>query len=95
MGEVTLLRDERVNDPLAQWGKCVNGILDCIEKTEDESACVQSSSCPNACKQDYAAHLEKLGRDDLDARWISLNAVFVTPTSRCTASSEPEPEVEP
>lgn len=94
MGEVKILRDERVNDPVAQWGKCVNGILDCIEKTKDESACVQSSSCPGACKADYAAHLEKLGRSDFDARWSSLRAVFVSPTSRCAVSSA-TPEVQP
>lgn len=94
MGEVALLRDERVDDPLAQWGKCVNGILDCIEKSKDESTCVAESTCPRACKSDYRAHLDKLGRSDFDARWNALKAVFVSPVSRCAVSSS-SAEVQP
>lgn len=94
MGEMRVLTPEGVNDPVAQWSRCVNGILDCIEKTKDESACVESSSCPGACKNDYRAHLENLGRSDFDARWNSLRAVFVSPTSRCAVSS-PTTEVQP
>lgn len=92
MGEVRILKPEGVNDELAQWGKCVNGMLDCIEKTQDESACVQSSSCPGACKSDYRAHLEALGRSDFDARWNSLRAVFMSPTSRCAVNTKPTTE---
>jgi hypothetical protein len=83
MGEVLILKPDGVNDELSQWGKCVNGLLDCIEGKQDESACVKSSACPAACKNDYQAHLDALGRSDFQARWDSLRAVFMTPTSRC------------
>jgi hypothetical protein len=95
VGEVVVLRDERVDDPVAQWGKCVNGILDCVEKTKDESKCVADSTCPAPCKDDYRSHIQKLGRSDFDARWNALKAVFVAPTSRCTVSSPASPSVQP
>jgi hypothetical protein len=95
MGEVDVLRDSSVDDPVRQWARCVNGILDCIEETKDESGCVARSSCPGACKDDYAAHLKKLGRKDLETRWNALRAVFVSPTSRCTVESSPAIEVQP
>lgn len=95
VGEFDVLRDPRVDDPLEQWGRCVNGILDCIEQTRDESGCVAKSSCPKACKNDYQAHLSRLGRSDLEARWNALRAVFVSPTSRCAVESSPSVEVQP
>jgi len=90
MGEATLLRDSRVDDPEAQWMHCVNGILDCVEQGKDESACVSGSSCPGACKEDYRAHLDALPSNDVKAKWSAIRAVFVTPTSRCALPSEPE-----
>lgn len=90
MGEATLLRNSRVNDPEAQWSRCVTGILDCIEQGKDESACVSSSKCPDPCKGDYQAHIDALGTADVKAKWAAIRAVFVTPTSRCALPSTPE-----
>lgn len=95
MGEAKLMVNPRVDDPEAQWSRCVHGIMDCIEETRDETACVTKSSCPAPCKADYKAHLGKLGSTDLAARWSALRAVFVSPTSRCAPAASSSPEVTP
>ncbi|MBK7585272.1 MAG: hypothetical protein IPI67_34425 [Myxococcales bacterium] len=95
MGEARLMANSRVDDPTAQWTRCVNGILDCIEETRDESACVAKSSCPGPCKADYKTHLSALGHSELADRWAALRAVFEAPTSRCALPSNLNPEVTP
>ncbi len=94
LGEAKLMVDRNVDDPEAQWTRCVNDILDCVEETKDESACVAKSGCPKACKADYEARLSALGQSDLSARWSALRAVFVSPTSRCAPAGK-GPEVVP
>lgn len=95
MGDVKLMRAPGVDDPEAQWVHCVNGILDCIEQGKDESACVDGSACPGPCKSDYRAHLDAMGKSDVDAKWAALFAVFKSPTSRCALPGSEVAEVAP
>lgn len=95
MGDAKLMRAPGVDDPEAQWVHCVNGILDCIEQGKDESACVGSSGCPGPCKSDYRARLDAMGKNDVDAKWAALRAVFESPTSRCAPPQPPVAEVTP
>lgn len=58
VGDVELYLTE-ADDALAQWGGCVEAILDCADAASDPGAalqgCVESSPCPKACVKDFTA----------------------------------------
>lgn len=55
--------DPRVDDPVAQWGMCMDSVVSCLgteppesldERAENIRTCVAQSTCPDACKSRFA-----------------------------------------
>jgi hypothetical protein len=60
---MSLTTDPRLDDPIAQWGDCMDTVFTCLnDDTSDTDAeranglrlCVAESTCPNRCKDRFA-----------------------------------------
>jgi hypothetical protein len=79
-----LVYNPRINDPIAQWGDCLQSIMTCVrsqprgQKTGIDT-CVAQSSCPAACKERYASGAGA----DFSTAEASLFGVFVDEDAVC------------
>ncbi len=88
MGAAKIMFDTTTDDPEAQWVRCVNGILDCVEQTSDMPGCVETSGCPSACKAEYGRKRSGAPNPNaFDAKWNAFEIVFTAPTAVCSAEA--------
>lgn len=85
-GEVRVSFNPAVDDPIAQWGDCLESFRSCVAVGGGAVACSQQSECPESCKQNFqgrASVLSDLGEqlDAFEAVYISENAPCLPPTS--------------
>lgn len=62
MGSFRLMSNPSVDDPIAQWDRCVRGVSDCLVEngTSAWSSCVADSSCPRPCVDAFDRALAEL-----------------------------------
>lgn len=80
-GAVTLRFDPLVDDPVAQWGDCVESLLVCLEGGGDPLSCGDSADCPAACKAAFQAQVT--GISDVEGQVGALEAVYIVPGAPC------------
>jgi hypothetical protein len=81
IGELTLLVNPNVDDPVAQWGDCIDSFRLCIEKGTDARACSERSDCPESCRADYQDRID--GVNELEAQLEAFQAVFIDVGAPC------------
>lgn len=92
---VELLYNPAVDDPIAQWGDCLENIFVCmkpdenIDATPDEKAaiinsCVASSICPVQCNDKFDA----ISGSSIDRVLQAFDDVFIGPTAWCLPTGE-------
>jgi hypothetical protein len=87
--QITFLYDPAVDDPIAQWGDCLQSMLECLQGGSGMSACAASATCPSECKTLYATRAPA-GADELTLLEV-FNGVYVN----CGAPCRPIEEVAP
>lgn len=73
-----------VNDAIAQWGDCLDTIMDCIAEKDDASqaaACVAQSQCPDSCKDAYAKQFNA-GMSD-EQQMSGIDIIFLDDNAFC------------
>lgn len=77
-----------LDDPIAQWGQCMDSVLSCLTPLEGAPAeeraaglhtCVAASACPQACRDRYAAR----AGTDLATAHASFVEIFVEEDAWC------------
>jgi len=83
--------DPRLDDPIAQWGMCMDSVFTCIgvdlSEDADERAdmirqCVAHSSCPETCK----SHFAEEATGDLESVAAAFESNFIEETAWCSPS---------
>lgn len=78
----------RLDDPIAQWGQCMDTVLTCVRPASGETAdaraaqlrsCVAQSACPPACRERYAAR----AGTDLETAHGQFLEIFVEEDAWC------------
>jgi hypothetical protein len=84
--ELLLRVNPAVDDPIAQWGDCLESILACLERDGGRLApCVDEAACPAECKALFRT--QAAGATDEEARADAFEAVFVHRTAPCRPSA--------
>lgn len=76
-----LLLNPNVDDPIAQWGRCVQSFTDCMDTTPDALVCIDQGSCPSACKSEYTRLAA--AATDLDAHLQAFAEIFLDEGAYC------------
>lgn len=78
-----------IDDPIAQWGDCLESVLGCFERDGALAPCVEQAACPAQCKALFrsraAAAVDENGRVD------AFDAVFVDRAAPCRPADEDTP----
>lgn len=80
-GELEVLADLDVDDPIAQWGDCIESFTSCIDSGMDPQTCSEGSVCPEDCRADYEERI--VGLSDLRAQLLQFQAVYVDVGAPC------------
>ena len=86
IGELTLLVNPNVDDPVAQWGDCIQSFRGCIEQGTDARACSEQSDCPESCRADYEGRID--GVSELEAQLDAFRAVYIDEGAPCLPPTE-------
>jgi hypothetical protein len=86
-GTLRLRVNPAVDDPVAQWGDCLESVLVCYEADGALAACVAQAQCPPDCKTLFAE--AAAGAADDEARVAAFEAVFVGAGAPCRPEAEP------
>jgi hypothetical protein len=78
-----------IDDPIAQWGDCLESVLVCFEAQGTLAPCVEAAQCPPACKAHFAA--QAAGAADEAARLDAFDALFLDPAAPCRPDDEGAP----
>lgn len=81
IGDFIVLENQDVDDPVAQWDRCVREVSDCLVESGELSGCVAASACPQECIDAFDAQPGASG--DLEAQGQAFEAVFITEGARC------------
>lgn len=81
VGSVTLAFNPNVDDPVAQWGDCIESFRACVDRGGDALACSESSECPEDCRATFAAQVE--GVSELEAQVGVFKAVYLDEGAPC------------
>ncbi len=88
LGDIEILVSES-DDALAQWGACVESIMDCADAGGSPEAaqtalagCVDSSSCPDVCKDAFED--EGGGADGFERVFVAADGVCGIPEGEVT-----------
>ncbi len=85
-GEATIRENAAVDDPVAQWGDCIDSMIDCMDDGGTAAACVSSSVCPGPCKTEFDRLAE--GLSDEDELLDVFETVFIQADAVCRPSDE-------
>jgi hypothetical protein len=99
---ISLLVDPAVDDPVAQWGDCVEAVLTCLEGGGGMRACAGSEACPAGCRQRFddetAGVLDEVAlKEAFEGVYITRGAPCrpVDPNAPSPDAPSPGPEVTP
>jgi len=81
IGELRLLVNPDVDDPIAQWGDCIESFTVCIDNGMDARSCSEGSVCPDECRAEYEGRL--VGLSGLEAELRAFQAVYVDEGAPC------------
>lgn len=81
LGAVSLSLNPDVDDPVAQWGDCIESFRDCVAGGGKVGSCSESSLCPEDCKADVAARL--VGETEIGAQLAAFKAVYLDEAAPC------------
>jgi hypothetical protein len=71
-----------VDDPIAQWGLCLDEVMTCLEAGGAAMDCADTAAtCPALCAQEFRARAEGLSEES--QRIAAFEAVFVQPGAPC------------
>ena len=96
IGDVEWMVNPDVDDPIAQWGDCLQSFVDCMDGGGEPMACSQSSECPEACQREFSRRVE--GVEDEEAQLDVFEAVYILDEAPCLPplpASEGSGEVTP
>lgn len=54
-GDLVIDVNPAIDDPIAQWGTCLESVVACVRADGDLRVCVEASACPAECKALFAA----------------------------------------
>ena len=80
-GGARILVDTQTDDPTAQWNRCLFGFLRCIDGGGEIPACVEQSTCPDACKQEFS----RQPATDFTAQTAAVDHVFFDDGALCAS----------
>jgi len=88
IGKIMLLANPDVDDPVAQWGDCIQSFRVCIEAGGDARPCSEGSECPEDCR----AQLEERIRNvtDLRTQLDAFKGVYLDEDAPCLPPLEEE-----
>lgn len=78
----------RLDDPIAQWGQCMDTVLTCLAPAQYESdaeragrlrSCVAEAACPQACRDRFASR----AGEDLASAHAAFLEIFVEEDAWC------------
>ena len=88
--ELRFRMNPAVDDPIAQWGDCLESVLSCLERDGGRLApCIDDAACPAECKAVFRTRAA--GAADEDARADAFEAVFVDRAAPCRPADEVAP----
>ena len=93
IGELQLLVNPDIDDPIAQWGDCIESFTVCIDNGMDAQSCSEGSVCPEECRVEYEERL--VGLSDLEAQLLAFQAVYIDEGARCVPPIAPVDEGSP
>jgi hypothetical protein len=79
--KLRLRMNPATDDPIAQWGDCLESVLGCFERDGALAPCVEAASCPAECKALFRERAAAAA--DEDARVTAFEAVLVERTAPC------------
>ncbi|OLF75266.1 hypothetical protein AWH62_05430 [Maricaulis sp. W15] len=88
---LTAVRYPELDDPIAQWGACMDTVLTCLAPTADSTpddksaalrSCVAAADCPQACRDRFADRADQAGAD-LARLMAEFDAIFVAEEAWC------------
>jgi hypothetical protein len=85
--DLTILYNPDVDDPIAQWGDCLESFKVCITGGGAAAACSQQSQCPEVCRQDFETRVATLS--DLAAQFDAFEAVYISDGAPCLPERTP------
>ena len=84
---LAIVHDPRVDDPIAQWSRCISSSLFCLQTPDsDPKVCVGRAVCPERCKEIFRSKTA-----ELNERAEVLNAfeeVFINVDAPCRPAPE-------
>ncbi len=90
---ISLVTYPDLDDPVAQWGRCMDTVFACLGPPDDASAaeragrlraCVAGAECPQACLDRYAGQ----AGGDLDAAVNAFERIFVAEDAWCAPQQD-------
>jgi hypothetical protein len=78
-----------IDDPIAQWGDCLESVLDCFERDGTLAPCIADAACPAECKALFQA--QAAAAADEEARLDVFEAVFLERAAPCRPADEVAP----
>ncbi|MEE2525720.1 hypothetical protein V0U79_05025 [Hyphobacterium sp. HN65] len=90
---ISLVAYPELDDPIAQWGLCMDTVFTCLGPPDDANAteratrlraCVAQAECPQACLDRYAGQ----AGGDLDAAVDAFERIFVAEDAWCTPQQD-------
>lgn len=93
-----LVFNPKVDDPVAQWGDCVQSVFVCLQagtspdmddvsKAQNARTCVAQSICPQLCRDAYA----KQAAASPGAAQQAFEDIFISETASCRPAPRPQP----
>lgn len=93
VGGLVLRYNPAVDDPIAQWGDCLESMLVCLEGGSEARACMDEAACPTACKRLVEGHAG--GATDKSDIVAAFERVFIDEGAPCRPVAPPDGEVTP
>lgn len=81
-----LMANPNVDDPIAQWGDCIDTFTTCMDRDRDSAACMTASSCPAECKDAYGSGLSDT--EGLEAELTLFQSMFLEAGAYCRPIEE-------
>lgn len=79
--QIRLRINPDVDDPIAQWGDCLESVIACFERDGALGPCVEQATCPTECKALFRERAANAANED--ARVDAFEAVLVDSDAPC------------
>ena len=81
VGAVSLSFNPDVDDPVAQWGDCIESFRVCVGGGGEVGSCSEDSVCPEDCKADFEARLGSAS--EIGGQLAAFKAVYLDEGAPC------------